>query len=244
MEKVALVTGGSRGIGKAIAMELAQRGYNIAITYQKEEQKAQGVISDLRRLGVKGIMIQADLANPQTVQRVFQTFDQYYSHLDVLINNAGWTQYIPHDQLDALTEDIFDKILNIHLKSVFLCSREAMHRMQERDGCIINITSIAGYNGVGSNIAYCAAKAGVICMTKSLARALGPNIRVNSVAPGLTETEMTLSAPSHYREEQVQITPLDRLATPDDIAQTVISLIHDMTFVNGKTIVIDGGRLS
>lgn len=244
MKQVALVSGGSRGIGKAIAIMLAQRGYDIAITFQKESQKAQEVISMVKGFNVQGVMIQADFADPQSVQHVFQTFDQNYSQLDLLINNAGWTEYIPHDQLEALTDEIFDKILNVHLKSVFQSCREAARRMRGRKGSIVNITSIAGYNGVGSNIAYCAAKAGTICMTKSLASALGPNIRVNSVAPGLTETEMTLSAPSEYRQGQLQITPLDRLATPEDIAQTVLSLVQDLTFVNGKTVVVDGGRLS
>jgi 3-oxoacyl-[acyl-carrier protein] reductase len=244
MRKSALVTGGSRGIGRSIAIDLAKVGYDVAITYNQSESDASQVVDSLRKIGSNAIKIKADFSEPQGIDHVFKQFDFHFSSLQVLVNNAGWTEYIPHNQLNDLTETIFDRIIDIHLKSVFFGSREAVKRMSGSNNNIINISSIAGYNGVGSNIAYCAAKAGVISMTKSLAAALGPDIRVNAVAPGLTETEMTLAAPPSYQVEQTKITPMARLATPQDISNAVMALIQNMTFVNGKTIIADGGRLS
>lgn len=241
--KTVLVTGGSRGIGKAIALKFARHGYDVAITSIPAEMEAGETLAELEALGSKAAVIEADFLVPGAIEKAFTEFDQYYDRLDVLINNAGWTKYIPHEDLTGLTEEIFDKILTIDLKSVFFCIQHGVKRMKGNDDSIVNITSIAAYNGVGSNIAYCAAKAGVMSMTKSLSRALGPRIRVNAVAPGLTETEMTRSGPKSYRTEQISITPLGRIAVPEDIANAAYALVHDMKFVNGKTIIVDGGRL-
>jgi len=241
--KIVLITGGSRGIGRAIAMKFAKHGYNVCFTFSSGEKDAAATLSSIKSLGVSAKAIQANFLKPQAIKKVFDEFDMYFKGLDILINNAGWTKYISHQDLDALTEEIFDKIITVDLKSVFLCIQQGVKRMTGNSGCIVNISSIAAYNGMGSNIAYCVAKAGVTSMTKSLARALGPRIRVNAVAPGLTETEMTLSAPASYREEQISITPQDRLARPDDIADAAFSLVNGMKFVNGKTIIVDGGRL-
>ena len=242
-KKTALISGGSRGIGRAIAIKLAQSGYDIAITYHQATEEADKTLSELTKAGANAFKIKADFSKQGEVANAFKQFSKVFNCLDVLINNAGWTQYIEHKKLDDLTEDIFDKIISIHFKSVFQCCSEAIKLMKNDSGTIINITSIAAYNAVGSNIAYCAAKAATNNMTKSLSRALGPKIRVNGIAPGLTETDMTLSAPAAYRKEQTEITALNRLATPEDIADTALSLIETMTFVNGKTIIVDGGRI-
>jgi len=240
-----LVTGGSRGIGRAIALKFARNGYNVAITSTSlpGERRSLETAVKLDASECRFITLEADFLQSGAIERVFSEFDRHYNHLDVLVNNAGWTQYIAHRNLDELSEELFDKIITIDLKSVFLCIQQAVRRMQGDDCCIVNISSIAAYNGMGSNIAYCAAKAGVNSMTKSLACALGPRIRVNGVAPGLTDTEMTRSGPDSYREEQVRVTPLGRIAVPEDIADVAFALAHEMKFVNGKSIIVDGGRL-
>ncbi len=241
--KTVLVTGGSKGIGKAIALKFAGHGYDTSVTHLPAEQQARQTLDELKTIGNKTVGIEANFLEPGAIEKVFKEFDRHFDHLDVLVNNAGWTKYIPSENLDELNGDFFDKIIRINLRSVFFCIQQAVKRMKTDKGCIINITSIAAYNGIGSNIAYCAAKAGVKSMTKSLAHALGPKIRVNAVAPGLTETDMTLSAPPSYRSEQIGITPLGRIAVPSDIADATYALVHDMKFVNGKTVIVDGGRL-
>lgn len=243
-DKTALVTGGSSGIGKSIALKFAQHGYDVAITYSTSKQRVERVLTELEKTGRRATAIQTNFLESGAIEKAFEEFDRHFDHLDVLINNAGWTKYIPHEDLSGLTNELFDKIVTVNLKSVFFCIQHGIKRMKRDDSCIVNITSIAAYSGIGSNIAYCAAKAGVTSMTKSLARALGPKkIRVNSIAPGLTETKMTDSSPPSYRDEQIRATPLGRIATPQDIANATYALVHEMKFVNGKTIIADGGRL-
>jgi 3-oxoacyl-[acyl-carrier protein] reductase len=166
------------------------------------------------------------------------------SSLDVLVNNAGWTKYVNDSDLESLPIEDFQKVVRINLESVFSIIKESISLLNNKESNIINISSIAGYNAIGSNIAYCAAKAGVISLTKSFAKILGPNIRVNGIAPGLTNTEMTLNSPEEYYEFQKKITPMNRIAEPNDIAEVALSLVNNMKFVNGKTIVVDGGRLN
>lgn len=241
--KNALVTGGTSGIGQAIAFALADHGYNVAISGLVEDQEAIETINTLVKKGSRSSAYYVDFNQSGSVQQLFNQFDKDYSQLDVLVNSAGWTRYIDHSRLDDLTEDVFDKVLRINLKSVFYNSVEASKRMKGKDHSIVNIASIAAFNGIGSNIAYCASKAGVVSITKSLARTLGNRIRVNAIAPGLTETQMTKTGPEEYRTNQINLTPMGRIATPEDIADTAISLIEQSKFINGQTIVVDGGRL-
>ena len=150
-KKTALISGGSRGIGRAIAIKLAQSGYDIAITYHQATE-ADKTLSELTKAGANAFKIKADFSKQGEVANAFKQFSKVFNCLDVLINNAGWTQYIEHKKLDDLTEDIFDKIISIHLKSVFQCCSEAIKLMKNDSGTIINITSIAAYNAVGNNI--------------------------------------------------------------------------------------------
>jgi 3-oxoacyl-[acyl-carrier protein] reductase len=243
IRKTALVTGGTSGIGQAIAYRLANAGYNVAISGLCRNQEADETLKVLKEKGSDSKLYCIDFSKRNTVKELFIQFDQDYSTLNVLVNNAGWTQYIDHQKLEDITEEFFDKIININLKSVYFCSSEASKRMQGDNNCIVNIASIAAFNGIGSNIAYCASKAGVVSITKSLARVLGNRIRVNAVAPGLTETNMTKTGPDIYRNEQIKITPMGRIADPDDIADAAYSLIEISKFVNGQTLIVDGGRL-
>lgn len=242
-EKVILVTGGARGIGKAIALAFARINYNVVITALPNEEFAKETIKEIKSLGVKASVIYTDFTLPDAIPGLFSTFEKQYDHLDVLVNNAGWTKYIPHDDLEELSDEVFDKVITIDLKSVFLCIKQAVKRMKGDNNNVINIASIAAFNGVGSNIAYCAAKAGVITMTKSLARVFGKTIRFNAIAPGLTDTDMTKTGPAVYRTEQTNATPMNRIATPQDIADAAVSIVDKMQFINGQTIVIDGGKI-
>ena len=240
--KNVLVTGGTRGIGRAIAFAFAERNYNVAITGLTDHKEALNTLKVLSEKGSDSRLFYSDFMLNGAIEKLFEDFDTHYDHLDVFVNNAGWTKYIPHENLDELTEDIFDRIININLKSVFYCAVQAAKRMEGRNNCIINISSIAAFNGNGSNIAYCAAKAGVVSITKSLARVLGNRIRVNSVAPGLTETDMTKIGPEEYRLGEINITPMGRIASPEDVADAVISITENTKFINGQTIIVDGGR--
>jgi len=242
-KRTALVTGGTKGIGSAIAMAYVEHNYDVAITGLQGEKEALDTLDALKEKGSSSKLIYVDFLQAGAIETMFEEFDSHFDHLDVLVNNAGWTKYIPHENLDELTEDLFDRIIQIDLKSVFYCSSHAEKRMKGDNNCIVNVASIAAFNGIGSNVAYCAAKAGVVSITKSLARVLGNRIRVNAVAPGLTETEMTKKGPEGYCIDQIDITPMGRIASPKDIADTVISITENTKFINGQTIVVDGGRL-
>jgi 3-oxoacyl-[acyl-carrier protein] reductase len=242
--KTILVTGGSRGIGKAMCIAFAQEGANIILNYATDHDKAQKALEELKQYSKKVKIFQADVSSPTQVAEMFKFIDKNFDSIDVLINNAGWTRYIPHQKLNLLSSDLFTQILDVHLKGTFLCSVEAIKRMEKNktESVIINIASTAAFSGMGSNIAYCAAKAGVVNMTKSMARAFGPKIRVNCIAPGLTETEMTASGPKEYLKENIKHTPLKRIATPIDVSNMALNLVDNMNFVTGQTIVVDGGK--
>lgn len=243
-KKVALITGGSRGIGKSTALAFASKGYDVVITYKNNLVEAEKTIKTLTDMGAKAEMIKADFQKTGEPKKMFDKFQEMFSSLNVLVNNAGWTKYISADNLLELDESMFDNIISVHLRaSYFNCIFASKLMKGVSSPAIINISSIAAFNGIGSNIAYCAAKAGVVTMTKSLAIALGPEIRVNCVAPGLTNTELTKNAPKSYSQEQIDNTPLKKLAEPEDIADVVFSLASEMKFVNGKTIIVDGGRI-
>jgi len=242
MNKTVLITGGSRGIGKSIAISFAKIGYNVVVTSRSKNESSDDFIKNIESYGVKCLMIFCDFTEKNSVELLFNEFDKEFTNLDVLINNAGWTKYIKHEKIDELNEELFENIINVNLKSAFFCSKMAIQRMNGDNNCIINISSIAGFTGLGSNIIYCASKAGLISFTKSFARAFGDKVRVNSVAPGLTETNMTQSGPKIYKENEIKNTPMKKIAVPNDISDVVISLVTEMKFINGQTIIVDGGR--
>ena len=243
--KTVLITGGSRGIGKSIAKKFASNNYNIVFTYSTNTDAANKTYEELIKYNVKVLSIKVDFNHSNSIVKMFDIYKKQFDTLDVLINNAAWTKYLDSDRQLDLSQDIFDKIINVNLKSIYFIIQSAVPLMINGDNSsIINISSIASYNGIGSNIAYCASKAGINSFTKSFAKLLGPKIRVNGIAPGLTQTDLTETAPKSYLVNQLNQTPLDRLATPDDISDVAYSLAHDMQFVNGKTIVVDGGSLN
>jgi 3-oxoacyl-[acyl-carrier protein] reductase len=241
-QKVALVTGSATGIGRAVAIRFAQQGVAVCVNYSRSKEEAQETLAQVRKEGVPGILCQCNVAVEQAVQDMVDRCVQDLGGIDILVNNAGTTRFIDHTNLEELTEEVWDEILGVNLKGSYFCCKAAMPVMQRRGGgSIVNVTSVAGLQGVGSSIAYAASKAGINCMTKSLARAFAPAIRVNAVAPGPVLTRW-LEPHMEHVERQLPLTPLRRAATPDDIADVVAFLATGASMMTGQIVVVDGGR--
>ncbi|MCD8502450.1 MAG: 3-oxoacyl-[acyl-carrier-protein] reductase [Bacillaceae bacterium] len=241
--KVALVTGASRGIGRAIAIDLAKHGANLVVNYAGNKEKAEQVVSEVKEYGVEAIAVKADVANADEVaQMVKQTIDLFGS-LDILINNAGITK---DGLIMRMKEDDWDSVINTNLKGVFNCSKAVTRQMmKQRYGRIVNISSVVGVLGNAGQANYVAAKAGVIGLTKSLARELANrNINVNAVAPGFIETDMTGDLPEELRHSLLQQVPLSRLGKAEEIASVVSFLVSDGAgYMTGQTLHVDGGMV-
>ncbi len=238
---VALVTGGGTGIGRAASLLLARAGAAVAVNYSRSEGDAEATASEIRATGGRSIAVQADVSDNAAVETMVGRVVREWDRLDVLVNNAGTTFFVEHADLDALTEAMWDRILAVNLKGVFFCCRAAARVMRRQaGGRIVNVASIAGLTGQGSSIGYCASKAGVIAMTKSLALALAPAIMVNAVAPGFVETRWT-EGKDEFRARSLAGTPLGRVAAPEDVADAILYLAKT-DFVTGQVITVDGGR--
>ncbi|MDC3412911.1 3-oxoacyl-[acyl-carrier-protein] reductase [Aquibacillus sp. 3ASR75-11] len=241
--KVALVTGGSRGIGKAIALELAKQGANVAVNYAGSEQKAQEVVDEIKQYASDAIKIQANVANEADVKAMIKTVVEQFGSLDILVNNAGITK---DNLLMRMKEEEFDQVIQTNLKGVFLCTKGVSRQMmKQKSGKIINIASIVGVTGNPGQANYVAAKAGVIGLTKTTAKELATrNILVNAVAPGFIETDMTDLLTEEQRNSMLQMIPLERLGKAEDVAKVVRFLAsEDGNYVTGQTIHVDGGMV-
>lgn len=241
--KSALVTGASRGIGRAIALQLAKEGANVAVNFAGSEAKANQVVDEIKALGLQAFAIQGNVADPDDVQRMIKdTVDQFGS-LDILVNNAGITR---DNLLIRMKEDEWDDVINTNLKGVFLCTKAAARpMMKQRSGRIINISSIVGVSGNPGQANYVAAKAGVIGLTKTSAKELAARgITVNAVAPGFITTDMTDKLTEDIKAEMLKQIPLAKLGNPEDIAKTVVFLASDdSSYITGQTIHVDGGMV-
>jgi len=237
--KTALITGGSTGIGRAIALELASLGANIAIIYSRSFDDAVKTLEDVQKQGVEGKIYQADVSKASEIEDMYQRVMNDFHRVDILINNAGTTNFVPMDDLDGLLDEHWDRAFNVNVKGAFYMSRVCKKELKKNNGCIINITSIAGLNGRGSSIAYAASKAAGISLTKSLAQVLAPEVRVNSIAPGVVLTRWVEGNTGHV--EQYEDTPLGRVAHPEDVANITTAIIKGGDFVTGQTVVVDGG---
>jgi len=240
--KVVLVTGSSRGIGQAIALEAARSGADIVVTYRKQARSAESVASEIRKLERKALALQVDVSSRASIKKMFSQVLETFSRIDVLVNNAGILQQKPFMKL---SEADWDRIMDVNLKGAFLCSQAVFPIMQRQGGGrIINISSSGGQLGGTLAVHYAASKAGVICLTKSLARIGAPHgILVNCIAPGLIETEMTLQEiASTEGQEKIRQIPLKRTGTPEEIAQSVVFLASEnASYITGQTIAINGG---
>ena len=239
--KVALVTGSATGVGRACAVRFAKLGYAVAVNYSKSEADAKETAELVRACGVPVLLHQATVGDDVQVRAMIARVKQELGGLDVLVNNAGTTHFVAHTDLDALTDDVWDEIFQVNLKGAFYCTRAAMPHLQERKGNVVNITSVAGLTGQGSSIPYAASKAALNCVTQSLARAFGPDVRVNAVAPGPILTRW-LAGREAQVEKYLEQAPLKRAADPDDVADTVMYLATGTTLTTGQVLVVDGGR--
>jgi 3-oxoacyl-[acyl-carrier protein] reductase len=239
--RVALVTGSATGIGRATALLLAQRGLAVAVNYSRSENEAKETLEQVKRQGVASILCRCNVADETQVRDMVRRCREELGGLDVLVNNAGTTRFIDHTNLDALTDDVWDEILGVNLMGTFYCCRAALPLLQERHGAIVNVTSIAGLQGDGSSIPYAASKAAVNCLTKSLARAFAPRVRVNAVAPGPVQTRWLANYQDRV-ERYVQQTPMRQAATPQQVAEVVAFLALEASLVTGQVLIVDGGR--
>jgi len=241
--KIALVTGGSRGIGREIAIELAKHGASIAISYVSNEEKAIEVIESIQEYSVKAMCVKADVSREEEVERLVDTVKKQLGPIDILVNNAGIN-------MDALlirmkTQE-WDQVIDTNLKGTYLCTRlVAKDMLKKRYGKIINITSVAGVAGNIGQSNYSASKAGIISFTKAVAKELASrNINVNAIAPGLIETDMAQALKEEIRESLIKSVPMGRLGSPKDIANIVVFLASDKSdYITGQTINVDGGMI-
>lgn len=239
--KVALVTGGGGGIGSAICRRLAEAGAQVVINYNSNAQKAQAVAASLA--GVNHLVIQASVTDSAALTQMAAQVTAHYGRLDLLVNNAGITRPVPHANLDELDDAWIDRILQTNVRGAFACVRAFKELLMVGDGgTVINISSVAAVTGIGSNVAYCASKAAMDSLTRSLARALAPKIRVISVSPGWVWGEYASRMEPAYIQEQINKTPLGRIAQPEDVAAAVLAVATGLTFSTGCIIPVDGGR--
>ena len=243
--KSALITGASRGVGAATARQLAQAGCRVAINYHQSAEHAEAVASQCRELGAEAILVQGDVAEDATCKAMVAQTLEAFGDLDILVNNAGTTRFIEFPDLEAVQDEDWDRIFAVNLKGPFQMARAAREALAGGEGgVIVNTASIAGMVGAGSSIPYCASKAAVINLTLSLARTLGPTIRVNAVAPGFIEGDWLQAGLGEDYESvkavKAEGAVLGKVATPDDIASGILAMIT-ATHTTGHTLVLDGG---
>ena len=238
--KVALITGGGTGVGKGVTLRLAKEGTNICINYAHSEKEAYEAKAEVEALGVKCNVYKADVSNDEEDKAMIEAILKDFGQLDILVNNAGRTHFVQHSDLDGMKSEYFDDIFALNVKGTFFMCRAAAEALKKSHGVIINITSIAGVTGLGSSIAYAASKAAEISITKSLARVLAPEVRVIGVAPGIVLTRWVDGHADHI-DKLAGETPLQKVAEPADIAQTVYALIAHADFVTGQNLIVDGG---
>jgi 3-oxoacyl-[acyl-carrier protein] reductase len=239
--KVALVTGASRGIGRAIALSLAEAGADVVVNYAGSEQAAEEVVQAIRGLGRRSEKVQANVGLSEQVDAMIKFALDTFGQIDILVNNAGITR---DNLIMRMKEEEFDEVISINLKGVFNCIKAVSRpMMKQRSGTIINISSVVGVLGNPGQANYVAAKAGVIGLTKSTARELAPrNITVNCVAPGFIETDMTLQLSDELRTAMLTQIPLSRMGAADEIAKVVRFLASDASsYMTGQTLHVDGG---
>lgn len=241
--KVALVTGGATGIGRATVLALAREGAAVAVNYSKSVAEAKETARLAEQAGGRALVVQADVTRDREARAMVDQVARELGGLDCLVNNAGWTQRVPHRQLDDLTDEIWDRVFATNLRGPFYCARAAVPHMERRGGgAIVNVTSVAGFTGTGSSMAYAASKAGLNTLTKSLARALAPaRIRVNAVAPGLLATGFGGGfITREFLDQTGSVTPIRRPATVDEAADAVVFLLANES-MTGYTSIVDGG---
>lgn len=246
--RVAVVTGGGTGIGRAVCLRLAKAGAaGVVVNYSRSEDGANATAREIEALGTKAAAHRADVADEsQVIAMIAETVDRF-GRLDVLVNNAGTTYYVAHADLDGLTDEVWNEILSVNLKGTFFCCRAAAPELRKMRGAIVNVASVAGHRAAGSSIAYAVSKAGVLQLTRALALALAPDVRVNSVSPGLVSSDwfrkrLGDDATTALESSTAESAPLKAVATPDHVAQAVMAFVEN-DIVTGQDMVVDGGGM-
>lgn len=239
--KTAVVTGGSRGLGRAVCLELARRGSNVALCYAGNEAAARETVSACEALGAKALAVRCNVADAGEVKGLMDAAVQAFGAIHILVNNAGITR---DGLLMTMKEADFDAVIDANLKGTFLCMKAVARAMvKQRYGRIVNLSSVVGLRGNAGQVNYAASKAGVIGMTKALARELaGRNVTVNAVAPGFIRTDMTAAMPEAARAAVLGTIPMQRMGQPEDVAKAVAFLASDeAAYVTGQVLAVDGG---
>ena len=239
--RTAVVTGATGGIGSAIAHRLAKDGFAVVAGYHTAAERAEQLLTDLPGSGHRAARI--SVLEPASLEELAMSLSAGVGALDVLVNCAGITRAVPHDDLESLDDDLVDEILATNWRGPFAAIRALRPLLEAAEaGVVINISSVAAVTGQGSNVAYCASKAALDSMTRSLGRALAPSIRVVSVSPGWVVGKYAERMPPELLDAQREATPLRRLATADDVAAAVSAVVNDLPFTTGSIITVDGGR--
>jgi 3-oxoacyl-[acyl-carrier protein] reductase len=225
-------------------LRFAEDSFDVVVNYSRSEAEARETVKLVEACHVRGILAQCDVGSDAAVRNMLQMVEREFGRLDVLVNNAGTTWFIDHKNLDEMTEEKWDRILQVNVKGPFFCIRAAVPLMRRSGGgAVVNVSSVAGLGGDGSSIAYAASKGALNTMTKSLARALGPEIRVNAVCPGPVDTRWLRAVMSAEElEKRTSHFPMQRAALPEDIADAVFYLSTGTSLTTGQCLVVDGGR--
>lgn len=238
--KIVLITGGGTGIGRATSLMLGKRGAIVVVNYSRSLVDAEETVQLINNQGGRAVAIKADVSQDHEVRNMVDTIVQQFGTIDLLVNNASITRHIPMDNLEAATEEIWDEMFDVNVKGMFYCARAVTPFMKKQTGAIVNLGSIAGQTGLGSSLPYAVSKAAVHGLTKSLARALAPTIRVNCIVPGAVATRWWTG-----REEQMNNLapnlPLQRISTPEDIASMICTALEQEA-MTGQIITVDSGQ--
>ncbi|MEX2016804.1 MAG: SDR family oxidoreductase [Candidatus Hydrogenedentales bacterium] len=246
--KAAVVTGASRGVGRATALDLARRGCAVLINYSRSKDEAVSVADEVRQFGVNSELFQGDVADNAACRAMMERAAKAFGRLDVLVNNAATTAFIPHSDMEQVTDEVWDRLMRVNVIGPFQCVRAARpHLEMHGSGEVVNVASVAGIVAMGSSIPYCASKAALLNMTVSLARTLGPKIRVNAVAPGAIQGEWLKQGLGarydHFMKANEERAVLKAVCTPEDVSAAILAFIEGSDMVTGQTVVVDGGML-